>query len=121
MSSSTQLTDLNDLVKMEGDLRFSRENLTITDGQTIVVGALLEASGSNYVVCTTGASAAAVALEAAAPSGADGIAVGMVRHGIVAYDAIDWGALDAAGKTAAIAALKALGILVRTGPTYTTL
>lgn len=100
---------------------YSRETSTITDGEDVNVGTILELSGAEYIVCTTGANAVRVAIEEANPSGTTGAAVSMVRTSIIDYANVDWGTLNAAGKLAAVAALEALGILVRTGPTYTTL
>ena len=111
-----------DVVRYEAPALYSREQVTIPAGETVVIGSLLEVSGDNHVVCTTGASAAGIALTAASPGQGESAQVPMLRrHAVVDRAGIDFGGLDAAGITAAIAALLALGILVRTGPTYTTL
>ena len=102
-----------DVVKMEADQRYSRDVLTIADGQTIVVGSVLYDTGSSQygqVVSGQESNAAAVALEAVTTSGATGKCVALVRHGIVVKDMLTYSTATA---TSVDAALKALGILVK--------
>lgn len=93
---------------------YCRGPLTTKDGEVFVLGALGEASAGKQIVCTTGANCNGICLRAESPSGADGSTLFAIRGPMVVnYNAISFGALDAAGKTAAIAALLALNIVVR--------
>jgi hypothetical protein len=122
--AQTELKKIGDVV-VEEALEISaycRETVTIKDGETVVLSALLETSSAKYIVCTSGNQCAGIALQAAAPSGADGTGLAMLRGpAVVNRDGIDFGALNTANITNAIAALKALDILVRSSVTETTL
>lgn len=117
---------IGDVVKWEEGQMFSRETLTVKDGESLVLGEAF-ALDTGKVVALTGDATGAVGviLEAAAPSGADGEAVCLVRNAVVDSANVT---LAAGNATELEAALKDVDettgygrIIVRTGPTYTTL
>ena len=128
MATQNETKRVGDVVIGEAldSIAYSEETKTILSGQTFVMGALGQNSGGKQIVCTTGANCNGIMLDdnPYQPSGADGSAVFAVRGPMVVnYAGLDWGTLGTADKTAAIAALAALdgAILVRTGPTLSTL
>jgi len=125
MASQNEGLKIGDVVKYEQDPTFSRETLVILDGETIVVGEALKNNGSDKYVATAAADAEVIALEAASPSGADGAAVCLVRNAVVDSANVTVASGTVADLAAALAVVNATSgfgrIIVRTGPTYTTL
>lgn len=100
-------------------------SFTLADGAAdFVVGDFItitvaDGTGKYYALDLTGTDgredAAAVSLREAAPSGADGVAVSLVRHSVVKGTGLVWPAGITAGQKAnALAQLEAKGILQRT-------
>lgn len=100
----------SDIIKYEAPSQYSREVVTLTDGEEVVVGSILEVAASKMIACTTEANAVAIALEAAAPDGADCEIVALVRHAIVITDNLDFTTASLT-KADVVAALKAVGIV----------
>lgn len=121
--AQTKTLEAGDVIVYEQDSRFSRETLVVKDGETLVVGETCMLD-TGKVVTATATNEEMICLEAASPSGADGAAVFLVRNAVV-----DSNNLTMAGTASqAEAALKDVDattgygrIIVRTGPTYTTL
>jgi hypothetical protein len=123
MATLNEDTYKGDIVKMEGDQRYSREVVTIGSGANLVAGRVLgrvTATG-RFVALAPGASdgsqvAAAVLLEdaAAAAANVDDIVV-LVRHAIVESSRLGWGSLTAPQIVTATGQLASLGIIARKG------
>ena len=115
--------NLGDVLKYEAPNLYSRDLLTVADGQDLALGAVVSiqtADGKVYVLDPVAADGTEVAIgvmvQAAAPSGADEDAPVIVRHAIVADHALVWpGGITAQQQTDATAQLKAAGILTRQG------
>lgn len=107
-----------DVIRYEAPAYYSRKNVTLATSQACKIGSLLEASGANWQICSTGANARKVSITKKTTTGATATITVVTRHAIVAYANIEWGALNAAGKLAAITALEAVGVVVESGPTY---
>lgn len=114
---------LGDWLKFEGDNLFSRDEVTVVSGQNLTTGTVvgvITASG-NVTQLAPGASdgsqnAAGVLLLDVDASAADKPGVIIARHAICSDKKIVWpGGITGPQKTAVIAQLKALGILVREG------
>ncbi|MBU65566.1 MAG: head decoration protein [Cupriavidus sp.] len=116
--------NLGDLLKYEAPNLYSRDCVTVASGQNLPLGAvvgIVTATGKVAQIdpsTTDGTQVAAgVLLQACDASLADrddGLIV--ARHAIVADYALAWpGAITNAEKLAAVAQLKALGVLVRQG------
>ena len=114
---------LGDLLKYEAPQLYSRDLLTVADGQDLALGVVIginSADGKVYVLDPVAAdgteTAIGIMIRAAAPVGADEAVPVIVRHAIVADHALIWPAgITDQQKTDALAALKASGILVRKG------
>jgi len=123
MPALNEALNLGDLLKYEDDcLNYSREQVTVTAGQNLELGA---------VVGRVTATGKIKRLDPAASDGTEtpaGILLGAIdatlierddglllaRHGIVASHAVTWPAgITAPEKTAALAALEVHGILIR--------
>ena len=124
----TEGRTLGDWLKWEEDNLFSREKITLLGGDSedlaLITGTVLGklTSGGKYVALTEGPSdgsqtpAAILIYDTAVPDGVDTEASAIVRDAIVNWDCVLWPTTyDAANKTAAIAVLKALGIVLREG------
>jgi len=126
MTEQNEKIYAGDVVVWEEEFGYCREVLTITDGEVVVPGSLLDESGGDYVVATTAAAIAAIALEYASPEGETADIVCLVRGpAIVSPDFLDTTSLtsDTSTRLADTAAqLITLGIKV-TDPelTYDTL
>ena len=118
----TEGLNLGDLLKYEAPNLYSRDQLTIAAGQNLVLGAvvgidtLTEKVKALDPAATDGTEVAAGVLTAAVDATLidrpDGVAI--TRHAVVADHALTWPVgITAPQKTAAIAQLKALGVLVR--------
>ncbi len=125
MSSITENTRIADVVLFEEpSCAYSRDEITLLAGSgAIEVGEVLgkiTASGKYVPLDTTAEDgsqgAAAIALEkVTVAASTDKTSVALVRHSVVKNDGLVWPTgISAGDKTTAIAALKALGILVRT-------
>ncbi|MBF0263013.1 MAG: head decoration protein [Magnetococcales bacterium] len=123
MPNLVEPNNLGDLLKYEAPQFYSRDLLTVANGQNLALGAVvgLKTSDGKARVLAPAANdgteiAAGVLLMAAQPSGADAQALAVVRHAIVAETTLVWPAgITANQKTAALGQLKAIGILVRKG------
>jgi hypothetical protein len=118
----TEGLNLGDLLKYEAPNLYSRDQLTIAAGQNLVLGAvvgidtLTEKVKALDPAATDGTEVAAGVLTAAVDATLidrpDGVAI--TRHAVVADHALTWPVgITAPQKAAAIAQLKALGVLVR--------
>jgi hypothetical protein len=123
MPSLSESNNLGDLLKYEAPNLYSRDVVTVADGQTLSLGSVVglqTADGKIRVLdpaATDGTeTAAGVMIQDAAPSGTDGEGVAVVRHAILADHALAWpGGITEVEKTTAIGQLKAIGVLVRKG------
>jgi Bacteriophage lambda head decoration protein D len=118
MATYTDATKVpGDWLKWEEDGWFSRDNAPIAAGSgAISSGTVMKLTAGKLspMATTEGASAAGILLFSFPNSTADQPAAYIARDAIVADKALVWKAGVVAGdKTAAIAALKALGIQVR--------
>lgn len=118
----TEGLNLGDLLKYEAPNLYSRDQLTVAAGQNLVLGAvvgidtLTEKVKALDPAATDGTEVAAGILTAAVDATLidrpDGVAI--TRHAVVADHALTWPVgITAPQKAAAIAQLKALGVLVR--------
>jgi hypothetical protein len=118
----TEGLNLGDLLKYEAPNLYSRDQLTVAAGQNLVLGAvvgidtLTEKVKALDPAATDGTEVAAGVLTAAVDATLidrpDGVAI--TRHAVVADHALTWPVgITAPQKAAAIAQLKALGVLVR--------
>jgi hypothetical protein len=122
MSVITQVNDLADLLRFEGEHRYSRERATLSAGHNLMLGTVVAtdtATGKiaplDPVDTSSLAEATGVLLNDCDATAADNPdALVGVRHAIVLRDALIWPAvITAEQKAAAIAQLRKLGILVR--------
>ena len=115
--------NLGDVLKYEATHFYSRDVLTVPDGQNLVLGAVVgiqTADGKARVLDPAAIDgtevAAGVIVQDSAPPGADEDVPFIVRHAIVADHALVWPVgITTPETTTAIAQLKAAGILVRKG------
>lgn len=125
MSSITENKRIADVVLFEEPTcAYSRDEITLVAGSgAITIGEVLgkiTASGKYTPLDTTAEdgsqTAAAVALEkVTVAASTDSTSVALLRHAVVKDGGLDWPAgISAGDKTTAKAALKALGILIRT-------
>lgn len=116
--------NLGDLLKYEAPNLYSRDRVTVVAGQTLPLGAvvgMVTATGKVKQIdpsATDGSQYAAgvlmQAVDAALAERPDGLMV--ARHVIVADHALQWPTgITTAEQQAAVAQLKALGVLVRQG------
>ncbi len=118
------LVTVSDIVKDEGENRFSRDDDTLASGSgVVVIGTVLGkvTSSGKFTPLTPGASngsqnAAAIILETADATSEDKTVVNLKRRAQVVLQALIWpdGITDTQKKNA-IAALEALGIVTRMG------
>lgn len=118
----TKAKNLGDLLKFEAPNLYSRERTTVAAGQNLELGAVvgtITASGKTTrfdPAATDGSQVASgVLLEACDASLIDrDDALVVLRHAIVADSTLVWPvAIDPADKAAAVASLKAMGVLIR--------
>lgn len=118
----TEGLNLGDLLKYEAPNLYSRDQLTIAAGQNLALGAVIGIDTLTEKVkaldpaATDGTEIAAGILTAAVDATLidrpDGVVI--TRHAVVADHALTWPVgITAPQKAAAIAQLKALGVLVR--------
>lgn len=124
MSVLAEPLNLGDLLKFEAPNLYSRDRVSVASGQNLPLGAVVgvvTATGKVTRIdpsATDGTQVAAGVLlqacDATLADRDDGLIV--ARHAIVADHALAWpDAITNAEKLAAIAQLKALGVLVRQG------
>ncbi len=120
----TESMNLGDLLKYEAPNLYSRDRVTVAAGQNLPLGAvvgMVTATGKVKQIdpsATDGTQVAAGVLmqacDAALTERTDGLIV--ARHAIVADHALQWpSGITSGEQQAAIAQLKALGVLVRQG------
>jgi len=124
MSVLAEPLNLGDLLKYEAPNLYSRDRVTVASGQNLPLGTvvgIVTATGKYKQIdpsAEDGTQVAAGVLlqacDAALIDRDDGLVV--ARHAIVANHALAWpDAITTAEKLAAIAQMKALGVLVRQG------
>lgn len=122
MSVITQVNDLADLLRFEGESRYSRERATLAAGHNLMLGTVVATDTATGKIAQLDpndigslAEATGVLLNDCDATAADNPdALVGVRHAIVLRDALIWpAAITAEQKAAAIAQLRKLGILVR--------
>ena len=122
MSIITQPNDLADLLRFEAENRYSRERVMLAAGHNLTLGTVIATDTANGKIApldpgVTGSlnQASGVLLNDCDATTADNPdALVVVRHAIVLRDALIWPeTITAEQKTAAIAQLRDLGILVR--------
>ena len=122
MSVMTQPNDLADLLRFEAESRYSRERMTLAAGNNLTLGAVIATDSATGKIAPldpadTGSlnQASGVLINDCNATSTDNPdALVVVRHAIVLRDALIWpAAITAEQKAAAIAQLRALGILVR--------
>jgi len=114
---------LGDWLKHEEDNHYSRDKVTLISGQNLATGTVvgvITASGKVTQLAPAAAdgsqNAAGVLIFPVDATGADKPAVIVARHAICSDNGLVWPAgITAPQKTAALAQLKTLGILVRQG------
>ena len=124
MPSLAEPLNLGDLLKYEAPNLYSRDRVTVASGQNLPLGTVvgivtatakfkqLDPSAEDGTQVAAGV--LLQACDAALIDRDDGLVV--TRHAIVAHHALAWpDAITTAEKLAAIAQLKALGVLVRQG------
>ncbi len=123
MPVQTEGNYLGDWLKFEADNLYSRDEVTVVSGQNLKTGTvvgIITASGKVTQLAPAAAdgsqnAAGALLLDVDA-SAADKAGVVLARHAICSDKGLVWpGGITGPQKTAAIAQLKALGILVREG------
>lgn len=124
MAAITQPLNLGDLIKFEASHLYSRDRITVDAGQNLPLGTVvgqITASG-HYAQLDPSATdgrqvAAGVLLQACDATLIDrDDALIVARHAICASHALTWpDGITAAETLAALAQLKALGVLVRQG------
>ena len=122
MSVMTQPKDLADLLRFEGESRYSRERVKLAAGHNLILGTVIATDTATGKIASldpadTGSLSQASGVlindcDATSADNPDALAV--VRHAIVLRDALIWPeAITAEEKAAAIAQLRDQGILVR--------
>ncbi len=123
MPVQSESNRLGDWLKHEEDNLYSRDKTTLITGQNLATGTvvgIITASGKATQLAPAAAdgsqNAAGVLIFPVDATGADKPAVIVARHAICSDNGLVWpGGITGPQKTAAIAQLKALGILVRQG------
>jgi len=121
MTTLTETRNLGDLLKYEAPNAYSRDTGAVAAGQTLALGTVLgrETATGKLRALTPAATngsqtAVAVLAQQADANLADVEALIVARHAIVARNALVWPAgITAPQRTAAEAALTALGIVIR--------
>ena len=124
MSVLTNELTLGDLLKYEEENLYSRDQVTVVNGQNLKLGAVIGRVSATQKVkaldpsATDGSEVAAgvvlQSIDASAAEKTNGLIVS--RQAIVADHALVWPvAITTEEKTAAIAQLEAIGVLVRQG------
>ena len=121
MTVQSENNRLDDIVLWEDDNHFSRDKITVLSGENLALGAVLgivTASGKYAEFDADAAdgleNAAGILVAAVDASAADKEGVAIVRDAMIVSEQLVWeGTVTAGEKTAALAELKALGIIVR--------
>ncbi|NBV87941.1 MAG: head decoration protein [Betaproteobacteria bacterium] len=124
MTAITNDPTLGDLLKYEEENLYSRDQVTVVNGQNLKLGAVIGRVSATQKVkaldpsATDGSEVAAgvvlQSIDASAAEKTNGLIVS--RQAIVANHALIWpAAITTEEKTAAIAQLEAIGVLVRQG------
>jgi hypothetical protein len=124
MPEIKQGLNLGDLLKYEAPNLYSRERVTVAEGQVLALGTVLgqvTASGELSALDPAAVDGSAVAvgvllqaIDATAAARSDGLMA--ARHAILADHALTWpAAITPVEQAAAIAQLKARGLLIRQG------
>lgn len=124
MTAITNDLTLGDLLKYEEENLYSRDQVTVVNGQNLKLGAVIGRVSATQKVkaldpsATDGSEVAAgvvlQSIDASAAEKTNGLIVS--RQAIVADHALSWpSAITSEEKTAAIAQLEAIGVLVRQG------
>ena len=116
-TSYTEAKTIGDVVKYEAPLGYSREKVTITSGQNLQIGDILETATGKKIILATPANADSIMLE-----DTGGALGGDAEHWVLArHSMYDDGQVDYNSQTKATtdAALKALGIIPRPTPVET--
>lgn len=113
MATQTELKVVGDLVKYEAPSQYSREQHTVAQNQTLVIGSLVELTGGEVIKqSVTEANCIGVMLEKVTTgAGETPEAAVLVRHAIVSEDQLNYE--DADSEAAAQTQLIALGIIPR--------
>ena len=124
MPALAEPLNLGDLLKYEAPNLYSRDRVTVASGQNLPLGTVvgivtatakfkqLDPSAEDGTQVAAGV--LLQACDATLIDRPDGVAI--TRHAVVAHHALAWpDAITTAEKLAAIAQLKALGVLVRQG------
>ena len=123
MPNLVEPNNLGDLLKYEAPQFYSRDLLTVANGQNLALGAVvgLKTSDGKARVLVPAANdgteiAAGVLLQPVNATSADTKGVMVARHALVADTALVWPAgITTNQKATAIAQFKGLGILIRQG------
>jgi hypothetical protein len=123
MAAIQEPNRLGDWLKFEEDNLYSRDQVTVASGQNLKTGTvvgIITASGKVTQLAPSAndgsQNAAGVLVADVDASAADAPAVIIARHAVCSDKALVWpSGITSAQKTAAIAQLKQLGILVREG------
>ena len=110
-TSYTQAKTIGDVIKYEGPYGYSRKKVTITSGQNLNIGDILETVTGKKVILATAGNADSIMLEDTGGAlGADAEMWVLVRHAMFDDDQVNYN-----GKTKATvdAALEALGMVPR--------
>ena len=122
MSVITQPNDLADLLRFEAESRYSRERVTLAAGHNLKLGTVVATDTATGKIAqldptdtgTLNQATGVLINDCDATSADNPDALVVVRHAIVLRDALIWPeTITAEQKTAAIAQLRDLGILVR--------
>lgn len=119
----TEGNNLGDLLKFEESHHYSRDVVTVADGQTLELGEVFGINSTDskvYAIDPVAADgteiAAGIMIKASAPSGSDEESLAIVRHATVSDNALVWpSGITVNQKATATEQLKALGILIRKG------
>ena len=116
-TQSEAVSRIGEFIKWEEDARFSREVFVIKSGAVLVDGELCHADTGEKDALAIADAAAADSIYTGPDITGDGTKTGVfiVRDAVVSKQRLNYGALSGTEATAD-AALKALGILVRSEP-----
>ena len=123
MTAISETNRLGDVLKYEAPNLYSRDEVTVANGQNLAIGTVvgvLTADGTVAALdpsASDGSEVAAGVIASDVDASSSATASWMVaRHAIVSDDGIVWpGSINAAQLATAITQLKQLGILIRKG------
>lgn len=119
MASDVETKQIGDIILWEGDMRYSREMVTVKTGATILIGEVCgDSTGITPLVADAGTpsdtAATVIALEAITSAGAGAQILCAVRMCIYNKDQVTYGAATTVAQ--ADTALKALGMIAYEEP-----